>query len=225
MNHLGWICGSFWQHALCCVLGLTWSLIQAHLYIWRKLNDGFCSGFLLVWLTGIWRNTRHVPLQVLWLYNLELDPQQVSKDSCRWKGRKGTCKAGFPCLFVSFQDHVSLVSLCVSSSPLFLHSSLFLFLYFLVFDIFLPPLYSLFVLSLSAFGEHWSSIGVFVPAGLACAQMASEKPGHCAAAWYGPGTSQTAPVSCVWPSQGCHRGTPVTLTSMEPHCSTPSPIL
>lgn len=155
---------------------------------------GFAQGFCCCdWLAfeGI---PRHVPLQVLWLYNFELDPQQVSKDSCRWKGRKGTCKAGFPCLFVSFQDHVSLVSLCVSSSPLFLHSSLFLFLYFLVFDIFLPPLYSLCVLSLSAFGEHRSSIGVFVPAGLACAQVASGKPEHYAAAWYGPGTSQTAPV-------------------------------
>ena len=54
----------------------------------------------------------------------------------------------FPVSFVSFQYHVSLISVCVSSSPLFLHS-LFSFRSFLVFDVFLPPSYSLFALQLS----------------------------------------------------------------------------
>lgn len=178
---------------MCCAVSLTWPGVSLKLTFTPGANEMtvFAQYFCWCdWLTfeGI---PRHVPLQVSWLYNLALDPQQVSKDSCRWKGRKGTCKAGFPCLFVSFQDHVSLVPLCVSPSPLFLHFLFFSFLYFLVFDIFLPPLCSLFALPLSAFGEHQSSIGVFIPAGLACAQVASETPGHCAA---GPGTSQTAPV-------------------------------
>lgn len=128
---------------------------------------------------------------------LNLTHNRCQKTHAGEREERAPVRQVFPVSLLVFRIMFPLF-LCVSA---LLHSSsillFFLFLYFLVFDIFLPPLYSLFVLSLSAFGEHRSSIGVFVPAGLACAQMASEKPRHCAAACYGPGTSQTAPVSCV----------------------------
>lgn len=80
---------------------------------------------------------------------LSLTHNRGQKTHAGEREEKAPVKQVFPVFFVSFQYHVSLVSVCVSSFPLFLHS-LSSFRSFLVFGIFPPPSYSLFTLQLSA---------------------------------------------------------------------------
>lgn len=77
---------------------------------------------------------------------------------------------------------------------------------FLVFDVFLLPLYSLFVLPLSASDNTTpSSVQLYLLGLLAWAQVASEMPGYCIVTQYGSASPPTAPVKPT-PPRGTTRG-------------------
>lgn len=123
---------------------------------------------------------------------LSLTHNRCQKTCAGEREEKAPVRQVFPVSFVSFHIMFPLF-LCVSallqSSSIFpfFHFTLSLCLMFssLIFPVCHPPL---------CFGDRHSSIGAFVPAGLAQAQMASEIPGHCAAARYSYASPLTAPV-------------------------------
>lgn len=139
------------------------------------------------------------------------------------KGKKRHLYGRFSLSLVLVFISCSLVSMCVSSSPLFLRSSLFSFHFFLVFDVFLLPSYFLFALLLSALES-------ITPASVHLYLLDLHRPRWpvkgqdipCAAR-YGSASPRTAPARPESP-QGYHQGTPVSPTSMGSCCSIPSPI-
>lgn len=153
---------------------------------------------------------------------LSLTHNRGQKTHAGEREEKAPVKQVFPVFFVSFQYHVSLVSVCVSSFPLFLHS-LSSFRSFVVFDIFPPPSYSLFALQLSALESitpasvHFYLLDLHFPPG----GWRNARTLRCCPAWLCLPMNRSSESQASW---GYHHGTPVALTSTGPCCSIPSPI-
>lgn len=218
MNHLGCICCSFWQCPLCCVLGLAarsgWPLHLDQMKLWLLLR-------IYVGVTD-W-NLKENPGMFLCKFCdfiiLSLTHNRGQKTHAGEREEKAPVKQVFPVFFVSFQYHVSLVSVCVSSFPLSLHS-LSSFRSFPLFGIFPPPSYSLFALQLSALES-------ITPASVHLYLLDLHGPRwnartlRCCLVWLCLPMNRSSESQASW---GYHHGTPVPPTSTGPCCSIPSPI-
>lgn len=131
---------------LCCILWLTWALIQDDHYTWIKQNYDYWSGFLLAWLSGLWTKKQTCSsVNFVTLYSWSWSTMVV-KRHMQVKGKKrhssnplGRFSLSLLLVFLS-----CFLCFCVcqllSTLPQFF--SFFISLS-LVFDVFLPTSYSL----------------------------------------------------------------------------------